>query len=737
MELRASSWLKYLWHRMWLKHEGNSTDLRTDLIRCLSTWQLTLLGLGNTIGVGIYVLLGVMVKEEAGPSVIFSFLIAIVVTWMNAMVFAEFSTYVPQTGASYIFVYKVFGEFTAFLIGSLTICSGLLCGSVGARAWSGMLDSFFNNTLQDHTVALLGKIELGPPFAEKLDIVAFLFQAVITVVVLFNILCTSVINTVLGVLTSSVLIFVFFAGMIFGDWHTFLNSEHGGFFPFGAVGVVRAASMALYAMSGFEIISMSSEESKNPAKSIPRAMVAELAIVGLIYIGAAVGMMFLIPYWMVDLRAPLPSALEHSGLPLGKLFVTVGPMFGITNLQMLGLYGLSRSIYRMSKDGLIVSFFLSVDEGTGVPRRAVMFSGVLTSVFALVCDLSYIVKMSLILMLISYISAAAALICLKVGEKDGAAGRAERFRNDDGYSLFTDGDEETLFSREDVHDSKTVVSPDFEENNNPDKQSLKETSMFLSNPVEDFDSLEAFEKNALEENGKPFSPFKSGQFSTNQIPSDHNLEGKNNSDGNGSLIASTGETQELSVEEESFVIQKGGKSSTSPSVALTTRPFPDVPTKLLLWLHLVTCVTLSAQVIYGQGDILALRPVAVLACTMLTVLLVLFSSLLWLVHSRSQWAPRSDQLFQTPVMPLVPTCSIVLSSMMLFSAAEKIGSVEILVMTAMVTLLYILMTVADFKSKRRTNAKHPALPEDREQEMRLISPDSHEDEQYDDDDGSE
>ena len=66
MQDQTSSWMRYLWHRMWLKHKASHKDMWTDLIRCLSTWQLTLLGVGNTIGVGIYVLLGVMVKEEAG-----------------------------------------------------------------------------------------------------------------------------------------------------------------------------------------------------------------------------------------------------------------------------------------------------------------------------------------------------------------------------------------------------------------------------------------------------------------------------------------------------------------------------------------------------------------------------------------------------------------------------------------------------------------------------------------------
>ena len=192
---------------------------------------------------------------------------------------------------------------------------------------------------------------------------------------------------------------------------------------------------------------ISVQECKNPAKSIPRAMVAELVIVGLVYIGAATGMMFLIPYWMVDLRAPLPSAFEHSGHPWGKMIVTVGPMFGITNLQMLALYGISRFIYRMSKDGLIFSVFLAVDSKTGVPQRAVLFAGVFTSFFALVCDLSFTVKMSLVLMLLSYISVASALICLKVGESNNTIACASSESQEKKSGIFTDEEERTLSSQ--------------------------------------------------------------------------------------------------------------------------------------------------------------------------------------------------------------------------------------------------------------------------------------------------
>ena len=377
-------------------------------------------------------------------------------------------------------------------------------------------------------------------------------------------------------------------------------------------------------------------------------MVAELVSVGLIYIGAAIGMMFLIPYWMVDLRAPLPSALEHRGFVWGKIIVTVGPMFGITNLQMLGLYGLSRSIYRMSKDGLIFSFFLSVDSRTGVPQRAVVFAGVFTSVFALLCDLSYIVKMSLILMLASYISVAAALICLKIGKNNNAAMFISSHGNDEGYSLFPEGDEETLFSREVESSSKLVFSSDFEENKTTNKPLKMETSMFLCNSIEDIDALEAFDAYTQETIRKSSPPIKSGQLHYNQSLSHNNPERdleKDHSKEFCLLNAQHKKVQNVGPEEDPFLMQKDGEAHSSPEVS-TMKQFPGVPTNILILLHLVTCVTLSGQVIYGKDDLLTLRLVAMLACGMLVVLLVLFSTLLWLLYSRGPGAQRKDHFFQ-------------------------------------------------------------------------------------------
>lgn len=115
--------------------------------------------------------------------------------------------------------------------------------------------------LQEKTTEIFGKIQFGLPFAESLDILAFVFQITVVVIISCNVFCSSIINTILGIITSSVLVFVFIAGLVYGDVRNFTNVGHGGFFPFGIAGVIKGASLAIYATSGFEIVSLSAEVS--------------------------------------------------------------------------------------------------------------------------------------------------------------------------------------------------------------------------------------------------------------------------------------------------------------------------------------------------------------------------------------------------------------------------------------------------------------------------------------------
>ncbi|XP_055864674.1 cationic amino acid transporter 4-like [Biomphalaria glabrata] len=693
--------LHHLGQRMIQQKVVGENDMKTELRRCLTTPQLTLLGVGNTIGVGIYVMLGVMAKENAGPSVILCFAAAIFVTLMNALVYAEFSTYIPQTGAAYIYFYKVFGEFAAFLCGWLILITFTFASSVGARAWSGMLDSFFNNTIQDQTTKFFGKIQFGMPFAESLDVLAFAFQIAVVIIVSCNVMCSSIINTILGVLTSSVLIFVFIVGIIYGNPENFRNTEHGGFFPFGIVGVIKGTSLALYATSGFDIICLSAEEAKNPAKAIPRAIILELLIVGAVYIGAAVGMLFLIPYWLIDLRSPLPSAFEYVHLPWGKFIVTIGPMFGVTNLQMLGIYSVSRVMYRMSKDGLFLQCFLKVNKKTGVPLNSVVCVGVLTSVTALLFDLSYIVKITVLLMMMNSVMVGTALIKLIITEGN----RTDNFSEPNSGSYQRDKTEQDFIENEIVvgecrtSDSAENLAVVTEENGHV---VFSESAPTLEFRAVDNNSLENTFNNHIQNKGAGVSE---NSDLTNE------LERSSDESRKGGTTATTAydETEDdllfqksasvhrcPAYQERSLALQDSNMGVKQRIAACLSPFFPGIlSVNVMLTLHWLACVALALQINFGYKDIIQLKLVSILSLSILLVLLVLISFFLW-----SQCHRSNRQGFQTPLMPFIPTMSVLSSAILMFSAGDMSGFIEVIILVVLGAIFYVIMVLCKFNSER-------------------------------------
>ncbi|CAG5123332.1 unnamed protein product [Candidula unifasciata] len=766
--------LGHLKQRMLRHKDFGEHCMKTELRRCLTTPQLTLLGIGNTIGVGIYVMLGVMAKENAGPSVVLSFMAAIFVTMMNALVFAEFATFVPQTGACYVYIYRVLGEFLAFLVGWVMLITFALSSSVGARAWSGMVDSFFNHTIQEKTNEIFGKIQFGLPFAESLDILAFVFQIIVVCIISCNVFCSSIINTILGIITSSVLIFVFIAGFIYGDVHNFTNAAHGGFMPFGLAGVVKGASMAIYATSGFEIVSLSAEEAKDPAKSVPRAIILELLLVGTIYIGAAIGMLYLIPYYLIDLRAPLPSAFDYNGVTWGKFIVTIGPLFGITNLQMLGLYGLSRILYRMAKDGLFFQWFLKVNKRTGIPLNSVLFVGAITSVSALLFDLSYIVKVTVLLMLLNYMVVGSALIKLKITEcnKMKLIQTVEKPTADEAQSKLLESfyDHEVVVSEYETCESAESPEVEAAEPEDPGSKVDEVLIDFTSDPdvkgdilATTFDSSEEAaasrgekylpEANAkknilIDSNSKPDkgtavkdrnsvseksqAPHSAGSSREDLVSTDgspastaaavskqmplwkqgNSTNISNNCNDNDSDDQQTlfQKTCGISSNKNNALRESDNQKRTSSATATPGEvtqscknrcakfmaPFVPgvISVNTLLAFHWICCVVISYQLNFGWQDLTAVKPLAISSLAALASLLVIFSFLLW-----TQCGATAVTGFQTPLMPLVPTASILSSSALLLSGGELVGFMEVIIIVSIGAVVYIIMVLVGYESE--------------------------------------
>uniref|UniRef100_A0A287CT04 Solute carrier family 7 member 4 n=1 Tax=Ictidomys tridecemlineatus TaxID=43179 RepID=A0A287CT04_ICTTR len=132
------------------------SSMETSLQRCLSTLDLTLLGVGGMVGSGLYVLTGTVAKNMAGPAVLLSFGVAAVASLLAALCYAEFGARVPRTGSAYLFTYVSMGEVWAFLIGWNVLLEYLIGGAAVARAWSGYLDAIFSHGIRNFTESQVG-----------------------------------------------------------------------------------------------------------------------------------------------------------------------------------------------------------------------------------------------------------------------------------------------------------------------------------------------------------------------------------------------------------------------------------------------------------------------------------------------------------------------------------------------------------------------------------------------------
>ena len=253
------------------KHLKPSDFRETPLNRCLSTLQLTALGIGGTIGPGIYVLTGEVARLKAGPSVILSFVIATLASFLCGLCYAEFGARFPKAGSAYIYSYVTIGELCAFTIGWNLLLEYIVGAAAVARAWSSFLDSLLNNRIHSLSEKIFGTIN-APLLSKHPDLLAFLVVGVVVIVVASGVKQSVTFTWFFVVLNICVILFVIIAGLYFADWNNWSD-----FFPFGVKGTMAGAAILFYSLIGFDVIATCGEEAKSPGKAIPRAIIACLS----------------------------------------------------------------------------------------------------------------------------------------------------------------------------------------------------------------------------------------------------------------------------------------------------------------------------------------------------------------------------------------------------------------------------------------------------------------------------
>ncbi|XP_056647777.1 high affinity cationic amino acid transporter 1-like isoform X1 [Diorhabda sublineata] len=393
----------------------------TRLSRILGTFDLTALGVGSTLGVGVYVLAGKVAKDTAGPSVILSFFIAAVVSVFAGLCYAEFGARVPKAGSAYIYSYVCIGEFAAFVIGWNLILEYIIGSASVARGISLYLDTLLNNTLET-TFKDIAPIHLSF-MSEYFDFLAFGLSIILAIAMSFGLKESSLVNNIVTSLNIGIVLFVVILGSIkanVANWHFHPDNTTnstivgtGGFFPFGLDGTIKGAATCFYGFVGFDCIATTGEEVRNPKKAIPISIILSLAIIFLAYFGISTVLTLMVPYYLQDENAPLPYAFDYVGWHWAKWVVAIGGICGLFSSLFGAMFPLPRIIYAMASDGLIFRFLGSVSSRFHTPVIGTILAGVLTGSMGALFELSQLVNMMSIGTLMAYTVVAASVLLLR------------------------------------------------------------------------------------------------------------------------------------------------------------------------------------------------------------------------------------------------------------------------------------------------------------------------------------
>lgn len=376
------------------------------LKKTMGPFTLTALGVGAIIGTGIFVVIG-QGAGFAGPGVILAFVLAGVTCAFSALSYAELASAVPVSGSAYTFSYATLGEVVAFIIGwDLILEYGVSVAAV-AVGWGGNVNEFLKATF-DYT--LPDAIAKSPSEGGVFNIPAVVVVLGISVLLTLGTSESARANLIMVVIKIVILLFFIVTALT-----AFTSANFDPFAPDGIGGIARASSVIFFAYIGFDAVSTASEETKNPGRDLPIAIIASLVISTILYVAVAFAAVGVAPVkTLAESDAPLSTALrEGAGIPWAGAVLSLGALIAITSVVLVIMYGQTRIFFAMCRDGLLPRRLAKVHPRFGTPARLTLGFGVLIAILAALVPLDVIVELTNIGTLFAFVLVNIGVIVLR------------------------------------------------------------------------------------------------------------------------------------------------------------------------------------------------------------------------------------------------------------------------------------------------------------------------------------
>ena len=374
-----------------------------ELKRVLGPAQLIMLGVGAIIGTGIFVLTGQAAAANAGPAIVLSMVLAGVTSVLAALCYSEFAASVPVAGSAYTYAYATMGELIAWVIGWDLILEYALGAATVAVGWSGNFVTLLTQLGMTFPAAIsaapgtLVTIPGADPVTAVFNLPAVLITIAVTALLIVGVSESATVNAVIVVIKMAVVLMVIGAGAFFiqtANWHPFIPPNSGRFGEFGWSGVLRGAGVIFFAYIGFDAVSTSAQEARNPQTDMPRGILGSLAVCTILFVLVSGVMVGVVPYReMLNQPAPLVIAVEAAagraaGTPWApvmnalKILLTVGALAALSSVMVVMMLAQPRIFLAMSKDGLLPRWAGVIHPRFKTPHISTIVTGIAVALAA-------------------------------------------------------------------------------------------------------------------------------------------------------------------------------------------------------------------------------------------------------------------------------------------------------------------------------------------------------------------
>ncbi|MFO0951730.1 MAG: amino acid permease [Isosphaeraceae bacterium] len=408
-----------------LKEEAAASDEHGGLKRSLTASNLVMLGIGAIIGAGFFVLTGHAAAENAGPAVALSFVLGGIACAFAGLCYAEMASTVPIAGSAYTYAYATMGEFIAWLIGWDLILEYMVGATTVAVGWSGYVTSF----LHDWGIHIPAQFTQSPgteminvpdgvadqfflkhgwqPLASIQDaltknnidfstfervtalinVPAMFIVVLVTMLLVVGIQESARVNNVIVFIKVSIVVLFILLGLRYvstDNWGgKFIpDRDPNDFFKYGWGGIFRGAGLVFFAYIGFDAVSTTAQEAKNPQRDLPIGIIGSLIVCTILYVLGALVMTGVVNYKQLNVPDPVAVAIDAMHMKWLSGYVKAGAIAGLSSVILVMLLSQPRIFFAMAKDGLLPQAVSKIHPKFRTPWITTIITGIIVMIAA-------------------------------------------------------------------------------------------------------------------------------------------------------------------------------------------------------------------------------------------------------------------------------------------------------------------------------------------------------------------